>query len=135
MKQGDNWLLYDGQCPFCSRYVRLVRLRDAVGPVRLVDARNGGEEFATARRAGLDVNVGMVLSFDGRLYHGDACINRLALLSTSSSLFNRLNAVLFRSPRIAALAYPALRTGRNAVLRLMGRRFIDQDAPADASES
>ena len=36
------WIIYDGQCPFCSRYVRLVRLRDSLGQVELVDARNGG---------------------------------------------------------------------------------------------
>ena len=38
----EAWLVYDGDCPFCSAYVRFVRLRDAVGTVHLVDAREGG---------------------------------------------------------------------------------------------
>ena len=39
----DNWLLYDGECPFCSAYARFVRLREtSIGPLRLIDARHGG---------------------------------------------------------------------------------------------
>ena len=33
-------IVYDGECPFCSRY--LMKLRAAAGGVILVDARNGG---------------------------------------------------------------------------------------------
>jgi len=32
-------VFYDGECPFCTRYVRLLRLRRAAGTVRLVDLR------------------------------------------------------------------------------------------------
>jgi len=46
------WIVYDGDCPFCSRYVRLVRLRDAIGPVALVNARDGGELVDEIRAAG-----------------------------------------------------------------------------------
>ena len=41
-QRGDAWLVYDGDCPFCSRYVQYLRLRQAAGPVRLVNAREGG---------------------------------------------------------------------------------------------
>jgi predicted DCC family thiol-disulfide oxidoreductase YuxK len=128
-----NWLLYDGECPFCSRYVRLVRLRDAIGPLRLIDARLGGSELSAIRAAGLDINTGMVLSLNGRLYHGDACINRLALLSTPSGAFNRLNGLLFRSPWIAKVSYPLMRSVRNGVLRLLGRSLIPDAAPLPGS--
>lgn len=125
----ENWLLYDGECPFCSRYVALVRLREAIGPLRLVDAREGGRELAIARSAGLDINTGMVLSLDGQLFHGDACLNRLALLSTSSGFFNRLNGFLFRSPWMARVSYPLMRSTRNGVLRLLGRSLIADSEP------
>lgn len=35
-------IVYDGECPFCRRYLTLMKLRAAVGGVILVDARNGG---------------------------------------------------------------------------------------------
>ncbi|MFT5932039.1 MAG: putative DCC family thiol-disulfide oxidoreductase YuxK, partial [Hyphomonas sp.] len=34
-----TFIVYDGDCPFCSEYVKLLRLRDAIGPVSLVNAR------------------------------------------------------------------------------------------------
>jgi predicted DCC family thiol-disulfide oxidoreductase YuxK len=134
--ESETWIVYDGQCPFCSRYVQLVRLRETLGQVQLVDARKGGPQVEEVRHAGLDLDEGMVLKLDGRLYHGADCINMLALLSTPSSGFNRLNAALFRSPTASRLLYPVLRTGRNAVLRMLGRSKIEpQSSRPDASLS
>lgn len=121
MTAAGAWIVYDGECPFCSRYVAMLRLREALGPIALVNARDGGPEVEEARAAGLDLDEGMVLKLDGRLYHGDECIHRLALLSTPSGAFNRVNAAIFRSRTASKMLYPVLRTGRNAVLRLLGR--------------
>lgn len=120
----EPWLLYDGECPFCASYVRFVRLRDVAGPVRMVNARDGGPEVEAARRMGFDLDEGMVLRLSGRYYHGKDCINALALMSSRSTVFNSVNHWVFRSPRRAALLYPVLRAGRNAVLRLLGRRRL-----------
>ena len=122
------WIVYDGQCPFCSRYVRLVRIRESLGRVELVDARNGGPLVDELRAAGADLDEGMVLKMDGRLYHGEDCVHMLALLSTPSGLFNRANAAIFRSRRASKLLYPMLRAGRNAALRLLGRTKIGATA-------
>ena len=107
----------------------MIRLRDAVGPVRMIDVRDGGPELEELRAASLSIDQGMALKLDGRLYHGDECIHRLALLTSPSGAFNRLNAFVFRSPRRSRLLYPALRTGRNAVIRLLGVRAIEAGQP------
>ena len=120
----EPWLLYDGECPFCSAYVRMLRLRESAGPVRLVDAREGGPELDELRAAGLEIDEGMALKLHGRLHHGDDCIHALALLTTPSGAFNRAAAWIFRSPRRSRAMYPALRAGRNAALTLLGRRRI-----------
>ena len=49
--QTDNWLLYDGECPFCSACVKLVRIRENVGKLRLVNARDGGAELEEVKAA------------------------------------------------------------------------------------
>lgn len=118
-------ILYDGECPFCSAYVRMTRLSAAAGPVRLVDARDGGPEVAEARAAGLDLDKGMVVKLDGQLHHGDRAMVLLAGLTTGSGLFNRLTRAAFRSPSRARLLYPLLVAGRNLTLRLLGRRGIN----------
>src|SRR5688572_9569415 len=119
-----NWLLYDGECPFCSSYVRYVRLRDTVGPVTLADARRYPALVAEARALGYDIDVGMVLKLDGHYYFGGDCIHALSLLTTPSGIFNRLNRSLFRSKIVARVAYPVLRGSRNLALLLLGRRRI-----------
>lgn len=117
-------IVYDGQCPFCSRFVRYQRLQLSIGPVELVDARQGGALVRRLRQLGYDLDEGMVLVWHGQIFHGDACINRLALLSSRSDLFNRVNAAVFRSPTVSRVLYPVLRAGRNGVLRMLGRRKI-----------
>ena len=117
-------IVYDGDCPFCSRYVALVRLREAVGQVVLANARDGGPVVDELRRRGYDLDEGMVLIHAGEIFWGADCMNRLALMSTRSTTFNRMQAAIFRHRRMSRVLYPVLRAGRNAVLRLLGRRKI-----------
>lgn len=117
-------IVYDGDCPFCSRYVRMVRLRAAAGPVELVDARQEHPAVERVKRLGYDLNKGMALLDGEDVHFGDDCVHRIALMSTSSGVFNRLNVAIFRHPRLAKRLYPVLRAGRSATLRLMGRKPI-----------
>lgn len=118
-------LVYDGECPVCSAYVRYVRLRESVGEVHLVDAREGGEVVDQIVAEGLDLNEGMVLWYGSRFYHGVDCIHMLAILSTSSGFFNRVNAAIFRRPTLAKYLYPVLRFGRNTLLKILGRSRLE----------
>ena len=120
----DNWLLYDGDCPFCSAYVSYVRLREAAGPVPLLNARLHPDRVDEARKQGLDLDTGMVLKLDGRYFHGADCIHALALLTTPSGFFNRINRVIFRSRTLSRVLYPVMRGGRNLTLRILGRRQL-----------
>lgn len=116
-----TYLIYDGECPFCSAYVKFMRLRESVGPVRLIDARDGGPEVRNVQALGMDLNEGMVFHYSGSFYHGADALNIMALLGGGQSWFNKLNGRLFRSRRISRAVYPLMRAGRNAVLRLLGR--------------
>lgn len=118
------WLLYDGKCPFCSRYIKLIRLKSSIGNLALIDARYPSKYLDEVQKAGLDINEGMVLKYGQRLYHGDSCINMLALLSSPIDIANKINAWLFRSPNRARLFYPWLRRARNIVLCALGRPKI-----------
>lgn len=123
----EAWLVYDGECPFCNAYVKHLRLRRSVKPL-LVNARDGGPIVERVKQAGFDLDDGMALKIGDRIYHGADCIHALALLSTPSDLFNRINGRIFRSPALARRLYPVLRAGRNAALRLLGRRKIGRAA-------
>lgn len=113
-------IVYDGYCPFCSRYVRLVRLRENFA-VELIDAR---AEPKRAARYGLDLNEGMIADIDGDVHHGSDAVWMLSALSRKSGLANRVLAALLSSRSAARLLYPLMRFGRNAALLLMGRSRI-----------
>lgn len=104
----------------------MVRLREAVGTVALIDARTDHPAVREAKSLGLDLDEGMALKMAGEWLHGDAVMTRLAMLSSRSNTLNRLHAWVFQNPARARLLYPWLRAGRNAVLRLLGRRKITE---------
>lgn len=126
--KSEIYIVYDGECPFCSEYVKMVRLREAVGKVNLVNARDNHPAVNFAVAKGVDLNEEMALIINGEIHSGPDCMHRIALMSTGAGPFNALMARVFSSPRTARVLYPFLRTGRNLTLRLMGRRRIDTPA-------
>lgn len=122
-------VIYDDDCPFCRNYVGMLRFREAVGPVTLQDARDGGPVVEALTDAGYNLDDGMVLLINGEVHHGADAMTRMALLSSDSSLFNRLNAAIFRHPRLSRVLYPVLRTGRNVTLHLLGRTPLQERTP------
>ena len=134
----ETSIVFDGECPFCSRYVAMLRIRDAIGPVTLINARNGGPVVGELRSHGYSLDEGMVLVLNGAIYHGADCIHRLALLSSDATWFNRLNAFVFRNRILSRGFYPILRSGRLAALSLLGRELMgdaQEMTPAQISEA
>ena len=118
-------LLYDRECPVCHNYCQAVRIRKSVGDLQIVNAREHSDILQEVTARGLDIDQGMVLKLGEQLYYGADAIHALALLSTRSGIFNRLNYWLFRSARLSRLLYPVLRSLRNLLLKLLGRRRIN----------
>lgn len=126
----DNALIvYDGECIFCNSYVQLLRLREAVGKVELLDARGKDPRIRAFQQQGYDLNAGMLFVFNGKVHHGSDAIHMLALLSSSSDLLNRLNQRLLSNRLVAVAAYPFLKAGRRVTLFLRRRQLIAD--PAD----
>lgn len=117
-------IIYDGDCPFCSAYMRVTRLRDAVGTVEIIDARSGHPFVQEVKSAGVDLNEGMLADYLGEWYFGADCVHLLALLSSQSGLVNRVTTQIMRHRALARAFYPLLRFGRNAALRVLGRSRI-----------
>ena len=118
-------LVYDRECPVCSAYVRMARIRRDIGQLELVNARESSSIMDEITKAGLNIDQGMVLMMDERMYFGADAIHMLALISTRKGWFNRLNHLIFASPRLSKILYPIARSGRNLLLKLLGRDKID----------
>ena len=114
-------IVYDGDCPFCADFTRMVALRRA-GRVALIDAR-GDDPRVAEIGAGLDLDRGMVVRHHGQILYGADAMALLLMLSQPGGRWAWARW-LFASPARARLAYPVLRAGRAAVLRLLGRQKI-----------
>ena len=121
----DLLLVYDKQCPFCDAYCKMVRVREAAGNLRLINARDGGPEMDRITALGLDIDEGMVLIAGDGVYYGSDAIHALSLLSSRSGLFNRVNFLIFRSKVLSRVLYPVLRAGRSLALKLLRRSRIN----------
>ena len=118
-------IVYDGECIYCQNYVRFVRLREAIGPVELLDARSDDPRVTRYWRDGYDLNEGMLFVYRDTVYHGADAVHMLASLSSESGVLNRLNARVFSSKRAAGLLYPFLKLGRRLTLMVRGRTLIE----------
>tara|TARA_Y100000589_G_C27069057_1_gene594580 strand:- start:36 stop:395 length:360 start_codon:yes stop_codon:yes gene_type:complete len=117
-------IIYDGECPFCSKYVRLIQLKKTLGYVELINAREDPTIKEKLKRLSIDINQGMVLIDGEDIYFAEDCIHRLALLSTSSTFFNRINKFIFKNKIISKILYPIMKTGRNFILFILKRKQI-----------
>ncbi len=125
MDKDDIWLVYDGECPVCKTYCKYIRIRDAVGRLHLIDARQPSEVLDEITAAGLDIDQGMVVKFNNILYYGADAIQILTLLSTRFGIFNRINYLFFSSNAGAKLFYPLGKAIRTILLKVLGIKYID----------
>lgn len=116
-------IIYDGECPFCTRYVRLTRLKENF-QVELVDARSDPSLVSSYAEKGMDLNQGMVVDLGEQSYHGADAVWILSGLSSRSGIWNLLLAKAFGSRLRATLSYPLLRAGRRIALFLLGRKRL-----------
>jgi len=118
-------LVYDHECPACDAYCKLMRVSPSAGILRLINAREASAVMKEITDAHLDIDQGMVVKEGGRLHYGSDAIHVLALLSSRSGFFNRLNYWLFRSQTLSRVLYPALRACRNLLLKAMRKTKIN----------
>ena len=111
-----TFLIYDGECPFCSRYADFAVAKQRVPDLQMLDARGNRDHPAVqaVHAKGLVLDEGMALVFaDGRVLHGPEVLPELAAPRGFLSSSKRAN-----------WAYPWLRGMRNTVLRVLGRKKI-----------
>ncbi|MDE0330782.1 MAG: DCC1-like thiol-disulfide oxidoreductase family protein [Nitrospinae bacterium] len=119
--QGD-FLLYDGECPFCSFYARKSGFKTPCGrPLTLIDANRAPELLAGLRGQDCDVEEGMVLVLEGRRYQGAAAMTALAAMTGGTGWFGGLSRWFASNPKRVRAFYPWFRRLRRAALWLKGR--------------
>jgi len=121
----DIFLVYDKECPACDFYCKLVRIRESIGNLILVDARHPSSFMDEITAAGLDIDQGMVLIVGDRMYYGADAIHTLAIMGTRSGVLNRLAYWCFKSRAASSVVYPVLRSCRNLLLKILRKTKVN----------
>lgn len=109
----------------CSAYCKALAIRQLDSSFEIVNARQYHPILEIINEMGFNMDEGFVLKIGSEYFHGADAIHRLALISTGAGTFNRLNYLIFKSSYLSSILYPLLRTGRNIVLRLLGRKKLE----------
>lgn len=112
-------IIYDGDCPFCRAYTRLLRLQQASGPVEMLSARSDDPRILSYWQQGYDLNAGMLVVLNNQVYAGADAMQMLASCSSTNDFFNRLHHAIFSSSKLAAFIYPILKLGRHITLWML----------------
>lgn len=122
----ETQIIYDGACPLCSAYVRHTAF-NGTAAVEYIDARQCPELVNRLSQQGIDLDEGLLVRIDNKTHHGADAMQALSAITKRQGLWNRFIASLFATPQSSRLLYPFFRTGRNLLLRLLGRpRLIDR---------
>lgn len=118
-------IVYDGECPVCQHFARGIRLRQLSGQLELISAREQGRpEVQWLQNQGVNLNDNMAVIYQDTMVQGAEAITWLTAMTSPSNHLNRLLFFFFRSPALGKILYPALRSGRLLLLRLLGRKPI-----------
>ncbi|MCY3823218.1 MAG: DCC1-like thiol-disulfide oxidoreductase family protein [Nitrospinae bacterium] len=125
--QGD-FLLYDGECPFCRFYARKSGFKTPGGePLTLIDANRAPELIGELRKEGCGVEEGMVLVVDGRRYQGAEAMTALEAMTSWTGWFGGVSKWFASNPARARAFYPWFQRLRRAALWVKRRRGLDRE--------
>lgn len=87
-----------------------------------VDARTEKDHpvMLEINRAGLNIDEGMVVKYEGELYHGKKALKLMATLGADTGWMNRINNRVFQFGWVGSIAYPLMKAGRNMALAVKG---------------
>ena len=97
-----------------------MRLRETIGPVSLINARDGGAAVDRLLAERYDLNEGMVVIFGGKVYCGEDAVTFIASMTQAPSFLAKAIAVALRDRKRAEFFYPLMKAGRRLTLRLLG---------------
>lgn len=120
----DDYVLYDGACPACSRYVAATGLAERRDGIALIDARTAPALVAEHAAAGRPIDDGMVVAIDGVMHYGADATRKLAEIGRPATRVRRFLLWFVGQAPWANALYPALSAGRRGLLRLLGRALI-----------
>ena len=124
-KKGYIKIYYDAECYFCKNYTKLTKLKDVGKIVEIIDLRKAKDVLPWFKSNGYDVDEGMIVTIDEKIYFADKAINALTKISDEKVTFNKLTTLFFYNKKLSSAIYPFLVKARNVFLFLKNVKKIN----------
>lgn len=80
-------IIYDNGCPVCSFYISISHIKEKFGKVNLIKARDNQNILNYIKSMNIDINEGMIVIFDNKLYYGSDAINIISILGKKNLIY------------------------------------------------
>lgn len=120
----ENFVLYDGECPICAAYMGIAQLKRLHPELAILNGREHPDIVAGLRTQGHEINESILVRWNGRVYAGGAATKIISDLGSDNPFLRRTALYGLGGAPWSNVLYPYLRSGRNALLRLLGRPMI-----------
>lgn len=116
-----TYLLYDGECPFCSSVSHYYQVKNALPGLQIISMRDSEAVKNLHLPANIDFNQGMVLiKPDGTILQGEAAFLEINQKTDISGLKDFFIVGVNSRPWITRLVYPIFFQLRKLVLKVKG---------------
>ena len=78
----------------------------------------------TVKLVNINVNEGMIVVFDKKIYFGPDAVNIMSILGKKDSFINSIIINVFQYRIVSQIFYPLLKLGRRLLLFILGKKLI-----------
>tara|TARA_Y100001968_G_scaffold54362_1_gene45574 strand:+ start:209 stop:610 length:402 start_codon:yes stop_codon:yes gene_type:complete len=113
--------IYDGECPFCNHFAKLLELKRQLPTFEIIDGRKDLALLTKLYNQGYDLNNGAILIHNGNIKHGADAINWVSsqIKEPNDSILEILR-IIFTSNKRTNFLFPVLLWSRRLSLTLKG---------------
>jgi len=113
-------LYYDDECPFCKEYSKFVELRK-IFDINIINAREAIVKINTFREKGYDINDGMIIEFEDKIFQGSDAVKIIDKNISKKTFFDKFLSRLIRVSFFKIFLYPLAKFFRIIILKLLGK--------------
>ena len=112
-------LYYDKQCPFCSKYANLLKIKENF-EITLKDARNNLDEISVLCE-NLNINDGFIVLYKDNCFQGSKALEFLNNAVDKTTLLGKLHFLFKYDNSLSHLLYKLLFILRKIILFILGK--------------
>jgi len=117
-------IYYDGECPFCKNYIILQNLKYYFKKIEIKNARDCMDEMRLFMQKGYNIDDGMILLYDNKIYYGYEVIQFLSFYTKEQNFLFKIWYEIFRINFVAKNLYFILKNLRKLYFFLNMKKTI-----------